>query len=197
MKRLEGCLEVESYAGRIRVHESETIPSLLQLGQYAQGRHAVSWKRVRLQQARFEMVKRRAAEGVSFDFVLAENVLVRPVGGPRLMADQLRTLNEAGRLANVSVRVVPAGLCGRLELDVSGFEIVDVPDAASIVFGYRSSVGWQMKEPDRHVRYAAAYEAATDKALSPADSRELVAELAWMFSRQARPGRVLTLVPRV
>lgn len=109
---LEGCLEVESYAGRIRVYESETVPSLLQLGQYAQDRHAVSWKRVSLQQARFEMVKRRAGEGISFDFVIAENVLVRPVGGPRLMADRLRTLHEAGRLANVSVSVVPAGLCG-------------------------------------------------------------------------------------
>lgn len=143
-RELEGCLDVESLAARIRVYESETVPSLLQLGQYAQaaqGRHAAIWMRVRLQQARYEMVKERSAEGVSFNFVIGENVLVRPVGGPRLMADQLRKINEVGELPNVSVRIAPSGLHGRPELDASAFEIVDVPGAASIVFGYSPSTG--------------------------------------------------------
>jgi hypothetical protein len=137
---LAGCLDIESYTARIRVYELETVPSLLQLGQYAEvvrGWRAgtgdpATWMSVRLQQARLEMVKERAVAGTSFDFVIGENVLVRPVGGPRLMADQLRKISEVGELSNVS-----------------------------------------------------------------ADSRELIAELAWMFSRQARQGRVLSLVPLV
>lgn len=182
---LEGCLEVESYAARIRVYESEAVPSLLQLGQYAQARHGrhaavpAAWMRIRLQQARFEMVGERAAAGVSFEFVVGENVLVRPVGGARLMADQLRRINEVGELSNVSVRVAPSGLFNRPELDASAFEIVDVPDT------------------DRIAAYAAAFERAANQALSLADSRELIAELAGMFGRQARTGRALTVVPLV
>lgn len=200
---LASCLDVESCATRVRVYEGEAVPSLLQLGRYAEilgdrridGCDAAMWMRMRLQEARLDMMKERAADGVEFDFVIGECALVRPVGGPRLMADQLRNVSEVGEMRHVSVRVVPAGLHVRPELDVRAFEIVEMPDAASVVFGHQPSVGWQVKGPDRAVAYATAFEQVTSKAMDEEASCELIVELAHMFSRQARPGRTLALVP--
>ncbi len=109
------------------------------------------------------MMKERAAAGVPFTFVIGESALVRPVRGPRLMADQLRMVNEVGELPNVSVRVIPAGVHVRPELAARAFEILDLPEAAGLVFGHRPPAGWQVEEANRSAAYVAAFERLADR----------------------------------
>lgn len=89
------------------------------------------------------------------------------------MADQLRRVNEIGELANVSVRVVPAGPPNATK--IGEFEIVDVPPGPLLEHS--------------QVLYR--------RALDDDDSRELVGEVAWMFGRRCRASRRLVAVPRV
>ncbi|WP_371682287.1 DUF5753 domain-containing protein [Micromonospora sp. WMMA2032] len=111
---------LESGAGRLREHDDTLIPGLLQTRDYASGvyqhRSGMTddeWERlveVRLQ--RQGLLHRRLPLPPRLDVMLSEAALLRVVGGPAAMAEQLRYLAEIGRLPHVSIRVVPlaAGL---------------------------------------------------------------------------------------
>ncbi|QLY32959.1 helix-turn-helix domain-containing protein [Nocardia huaxiensis] len=70
-------------------------------------------RRVELRMKRQTIITRRA-DPVKLELLLHESALHRMVGGPRVMAAQLRHLAEVGKLPNVSLRVQPfAGGCTR------------------------------------------------------------------------------------
>jgi transcriptional regulator with XRE-family HTH domain len=62
---------------------------------------------------------------VVFD-VVDESVLWRPVGGPGVVAEQLRRLLEVSRLPNVTIRVLPAET-GLLRAHVGHFVLLGIP----------------------------------------------------------------------
>ncbi len=201
---LERCVDVEQCASMIRSHGAGRVPSLLQTGPYAAAAVGLGeseiWARIRFQQARTDAVQESAAR---FQFLIGESALVQPVAGAVVMADQLRRINEIGELANVSVRVVPAGFPSFQGAGAGGFEIVDLAEdsgldgAAALVFIDRPEADWEIVPEVRTRLYEQTFSELLDRALSDEDSRELIGEVARMFSRRCRPGRRLTVVPRV
>jgi hypothetical protein len=111
---------LEEAASGLSWYESELVPGLLQTEDYA--RVVISadkpdvdpqeiGRRVQVRMARQALLTRVTAPP-TVQVVLNEAILRRPVGGPQVMAGQLRRLAEAATLPNVVIRVVPfsAGL---------------------------------------------------------------------------------------
>jgi DNA-binding XRE family transcriptional regulator len=126
-------ITMEENAEFIRIYQSDVVPGLLQTRRYTEAivrqpaghvsdEEAHGW--VELRMGRQALLARPRSPHLKA--ILSETVLVRTVGEPEVMAEQLRHLAEAGRQANVSVRVLPfaagehAGVSG-------GFCLFDFP----------------------------------------------------------------------
>src|SRR5205823_4013589 len=106
---------LEEAASELSWYEPELVPGLLQTEGYARtlisadnpgvGEEEIS-RRVHVRMARQPLI-RRATAPLQLDVALNEGILRRPVGGPRVMAEQLDQLAEVSELANVSLRVAP------------------------------------------------------------------------------------------
>jgi hypothetical protein len=105
---------LEAAAGEIHWYESELVPGLLQTADYAAAliRSAVPDldadevdRRVAFRMSRQALLARPVA-APELTVVLNEAVIRRPVGGARVMAEQLTRLIDVGELPNVSVRVL-------------------------------------------------------------------------------------------
>ncbi|MGH3974555.1 MAG: helix-turn-helix domain-containing protein, partial [Pseudonocardiaceae bacterium] len=104
----EGFLSLESEATRLLAYESEVVPGLLQIEQYAaeilrqspytplpdEAARAAELRRAR-------QVRLTGDDPVHLDAVINEGALRRVVGGREVMREQLRRLVEAGELSNV------------------------------------------------------------------------------------------------
>ncbi|MFI7511845.1 helix-turn-helix domain-containing protein [Micromonospora aurantiaca] len=111
---------LESAASRLREYDDTLIPGLLQTRGYAHGvyqhRSRISEEeRERLVEVRLQrqaLLERRLPPAPQFEVVLSEAVLLRVVGSPATMAEQLRHLLDVGAFPHVSIRVLPlsAGL---------------------------------------------------------------------------------------
>jgi transcriptional regulator with XRE-family HTH domain len=106
---------LESEAAEISSYEPELVPGLFQTADYVRtiittyrpelGSEEIE-RRVALRMARQALITRVTARP-TLVAVLNEAALHRPVGGRRIMRNQLRSLLELSELPNVSVRVVP------------------------------------------------------------------------------------------
>ncbi|WP_307669470.1 helix-turn-helix transcriptional regulator [Streptomyces sp. V2I9] len=111
---------LEEAADRLSWYESELVPGLFQTPDYARALikrsdperdDAEVERRVHVRVTRQALLTRVTAPP-QVDVALNEAILRRPVGGSKVMADQLEHLVHLNELGNVSVRVVPfaAGL---------------------------------------------------------------------------------------
>ncbi|MFF0727381.1 helix-turn-helix domain-containing protein [Streptomyces sp. NPDC004134] len=111
---------LQEAASSLTSYQSDLVPGLLQTEGYARAviRHhnpdeteAEIDRRVRLRIERQTLLT-RATTPPSLRLVLNESVLARPVGGPEVMAGQLKSLAEAAGRSNIAIRVAPfaAGL---------------------------------------------------------------------------------------
>ena len=105
---------LEEAAARLSWYEAELVPGLLQTPDYARtliraGNPGVDddeiTRRVQLRVARQKLLTRVTAPP-ALNVVLNEAVVRRPVGGRKLMAEQLTHLLDVGSRPNVSIRVV-------------------------------------------------------------------------------------------
>lgn len=133
----------EHDACRIRNYETNVIPGLLQTADYARELIAAALpeadpegidKRVRARMARQDAVYlRRDAPDVHV--VIDETALIRPVGGPEVMREQLSTLWSFSRRPNVTVQIVPLSVGAHVGLE-GPFAIMnfDSPKFPEVVF---------------------------------------------------------------
>jgi len=105
---------LEEAAARLSWYEAELVPGLLQTPDYARtliraGNPGVDddeiTRRVQLRVARQKLLTRVTAPP-ALNVVLNEAVVRRPVGGRKLMAEQLTHLLDVGSRPNISIRVV-------------------------------------------------------------------------------------------
>lgn len=110
---------LEESASRIQTCELQFVPGLLQTEEYARvlashGRPELSTdeteRRVALRASRQKVLHRTDAPKLWA--VIDESVLHRPIGGPRVLRDQIDHLLEVTRLPNISLQVVPYALSG-------------------------------------------------------------------------------------
>jgi hypothetical protein len=129
-------LDVEPAAATIRTYEAELIPGLLQIPEYA--RHVYQarnpedgegeiGRRVAVRMERQAILTRTDPAPPRLHAVLNEAAILREVGGPDVMLEQLDRLRTAASRSNITIEVLPfkAGAHAAME---TAFVILDFPD---------------------------------------------------------------------
>ncbi|MDG4765731.1 helix-turn-helix transcriptional regulator [Solwaraspora sp. WMMD406] len=174
----------EETASRLRIFHIQLIPGLLQTKEYATtvidanvSNAHVTYDVVTAQLARASVLTRIYPTPPDVDVVLDESALLRTVGTPEIMADQLRRVVDAGQLPNVSVRVLPfaAGLPAGTAT-CTPFTILDFPDASEpTIVHHEMLTGALFLDKQTEVDlYAQAYDNIRSACLSEDESRELL-----------------------
>ncbi|WFE27295.1 helix-turn-helix transcriptional regulator [Solwaraspora sp. WMMD791] len=176
---------LEEAASRIREYQSQLVPGFLQTREYAT---AIFTKDVdgvpRYQIAdrvAVRLLTRLEPQAPEFDIVVDEAVLRRVVGSRQIMAAQVRRLADAGRLPNVSVRVLP--FSSNLHAGVltgGSFTILDFPEQYEPTTVYQESITGALflDKQTESDRYAWVYHDIRSAALSEAESRALLLDTA-------------------
>ncbi|KUL54703.1 helix-turn-helix domain-containing protein [Streptomyces sp. NRRL S-1521] len=109
-----GYANLESQAVQLYVYTNQSVPGLLQTEAYARAIFA-QWKPLLSE----ETIEKRVADRIArqqlfepwpsptFSFILDESVLLRPIGGKDVHAEQLRRLLTIGRMQTVQLQVMP------------------------------------------------------------------------------------------
>ncbi|WP_433598478.1 helix-turn-helix domain-containing protein [Nocardia sp. CA-135953] len=126
---------LEEAAKRLTTFQLTLVPGLLQTPDY---RRALAWIEFPSHAAAaletlIEVHSRRqsrlrdSAGDFEFRVLLSESVLHHQVGGPAVMAEQLRHLADIGRWPNVSIRVLPQQVGSHRGLITGSFVLMEFP----------------------------------------------------------------------
>ncbi|GLI02078.1 transcriptional regulator [Phytohabitans aurantiacus] len=166
---------LEAEAAAIWTYEAETVPGLMQTEDYARAVYQITAgeddidKKVAARIRRQDVLHRESPLEVSA--VLNEAVLLRSVGGDRVMSRQLDHLVELSELPNVTIQVLPFESGGHPAM-TTPYVIISFPDAADdpVVYLENLTNGQALEEQD-HVRgYTLVHERLRKMALPPDES---------------------------
>ena len=120
--------------------------------------------------------------------VLDESVVSRPVGGDKVMRDQLRLLAEAASWPNVTLQVLPFEAGPHAGMDGT-FAILEFPEPgdSDVVYAENATGGLFLEKNDELGKYTKIFENIRRAALSPEESAELIAQLAEEPLWKSRP----------
>lgn len=177
---------LETEASFLRAYEAQGVHGLLQTPDYARAvLRAWDWKasteRIDRQielRIRRQDVLTRPDSPLELWVILDEAALRREVGGPDVMRAQFRRLIAAAEMPNLTVQVLPfsqgahAGFAG-------SFYIIDFPGGdPSVTYAESSGGNIYLEKPHEVRRWAEAFDQLRAQALSPDDSRQMVAKLS-------------------
>ncbi|MFK3983037.1 helix-turn-helix domain-containing protein [Micromonospora sp. NPDC050397] len=179
---------LETAAASVWAYEGERVHGLLQTEEYAREILRIPAadapvpddveieRRVAVRMRRQEILTRADPPAVRLTWVLGEAVLHRPIGGPAVMAHQLRTINEVAELPNVTVRVIPFNAGLHYGIDTGPFAILRFPDNAEPPTAYMDNfTGHLLTHKASDIsRFDAARDAIQNCALDEKSSRELI-----------------------
>jgi transcriptional regulator with XRE-family HTH domain len=177
---------LEENATALRMYAALLVPGLLQTRDYASA--VLRSLQPDLDADQFERwvdlrIKRQSllyrADAPALWVLLDEAVLRRPVGGPEVMAEQLRRLAEAADGPNVTLQVVPFAAGEHAGMD-GGFTIFAFSRSADsdVVHLDISSGDLYLERPEQIRRYNQVFDQLRAAALEPDDSHALLVELA-------------------
>ncbi|KWV31944.1 helix-turn-helix domain-containing protein [Micromonospora rifamycinica] len=179
---------LEAEAESLRTYEAESVPGLLQTEAYARemfrrtaGEEGLE-RKVAARLRRQEVLHRKSPP-VDLSVVLNEAVLLRPVGGPAVMAEQLTRMVEVAQLPNVTCHVLPFASGGHPAMSTP-YVILTFADAAdhSVVYLDNLTLGLALEDVG-HVRgYRLVHEELCRMALDPAESLTRIEEAARHFA---------------
>jgi transcriptional regulator with XRE-family HTH domain len=178
-------ISLETGARRARSMENSVVPGLLQTPAYAEALTRDVMPQLTARQVDALVKVRIARQAVlhqdpplELDAVLDEAVLRRSVGGPEVMAGQLRALEEAARLPQVRLQVLPFTAGGHMGVTGS-FVVFSFPNTADldvvVVDHLTSSLYVDRKEDIK--AYGAAFDRLRDRALPYGESAAAIAAL--------------------
>ncbi|RGC67361.1 hypothetical protein C5N14_18585 [Micromonospora sp. MW-13] len=166
---------LEAEAASLRTYEAEAVPGLLQTEAYARGIYRLTAGEERIERKVAARLHRQNVlhqeKPVELSVVLNEAVLLRPVGAPAAMAEQLAHIGRVARLPNVTVQVLPFSAGGHPAM-TTPYVILGFSDAAdaSVVYLDNLTMGLALEDADHVLRYSLLHEELRRMALSPADS---------------------------
>ena len=179
-------LALEADAESVRWFAPVVLPGLLQTEQYA--RHVINSHMLiapparveRLVQVRLtsqDVLSRKRPLDVAI--VLDEAVLRRPVGGPQVLAGQLRHLLELAGQPNFSIQVLPFTV-GSHPGTSGGFTILRFPEllAADVVYLENMTSDLFVESEADVYRYSLAFDQLCNLALGEDESKAFIAEAA-------------------
>ncbi|CAL9608143.1 hypothetical protein SUDANB95_05534 [Actinosynnema sp. ALI-1.44] len=177
--------ELEGYASRLWVKEAAFVFGPLQTPDYTRAAR-LSWtpdasraeldRSVALRKARGERL--RGPDPLKLRAVHDEAVFHWSVGGPKVMAEQLTQLIEQSTWPNIDLRIVPFSHGPHRAMGKS-FSVLTFEDTPGMDVAYveneRSAA--YLEKPSDLAYYVDLFEQTVDAALSPEDSRSLLATL--------------------
>ncbi|WP_327587236.1 helix-turn-helix domain-containing protein [Nonomuraea sp. NBC_00507] len=183
-------MSVEAVAESIREWAVNVVPGIAQTEAYA--RHLItSWREVDSTLTRRQVEERLSIrmnrqkrffppESSQLWMILDESVLLRTVGGPAIMSEQMRKLVDFSHLPNVTIQVVPlAHSRGMVEESFTLLNL-DKSDALEqcLVYVDRNVISQFLLDEQQSLYFEKMFELLAGYALSPAASRDLIANLA-------------------
>jgi transcriptional regulator with XRE-family HTH domain len=182
-QQLAGAWESERAASVITLWTVMTIPGLLQTEEYVRAIGVAGGlpsqeieSRVMVRVSRREVVTRRK-DPVEFEALICEVALREAIGGPEVMAEQLRWLGTMAKRKNITVRVVPLGV-GWHPGFAGPFVLYDFTDAPPVMYFEHHSSGAFVPDADDVQAYREAVDRLREIAMSPTASARLIAEIA-------------------
>jgi transcriptional regulator with XRE-family HTH domain len=177
---------LEAAAKSIRAYEQQVVPGLLQTDRYAIAMIRAARlgdtdqeieQRVRVRMARQALLIQD--DPIDLWVVLDEAVVSRPVGGDEVMRDQLVHLARMSELPNVTLQILPFAAGAHAGMDGT-FAILDFPDVEDpdVVFAENATGGLFLEKTDELRKYNSIFETIRATALSPEESRNMIAMLA-------------------
>jgi transcriptional regulator with XRE-family HTH domain len=188
---------LEADASSLRAFQALLVPGLLQTEEYA--RAVIRAMRPDADDAEVErrVVARLARQRLLTDVsppeywaVIDEAVLHRSVGGPEVMAAQLRRLLESAALPHVTIQVVPFGTGAHPGME-GPFVILGFPEQADpdVVYVDSTTSGAYLEMPADVRRYALMFDHLRAAALKPDDSVDLISTFAEAAARATEEKR--------
>lgn len=168
-------LKFEARATRIIDVEPLLVPGLLQTAEYC--RVLFSACGVDPMQLEGRVARRLGRQAIitkpgapDLRFLVSETALRQPVGGPSVMARQVRRMIEDAGRPNVSIRVVPSHVAVHPGM-LGGFVVVEFADEPAVVHIEGRMSGMFPENPDEVAEYRLAVERLADLT---ADERQSV-----------------------
>ncbi|MFC8531140.1 helix-turn-helix domain-containing protein [Nocardia sp. NPDC057227] len=175
---------VEASARHLSTYQPDLVPVLFRTAEYLRALAGGAEERVQRTLRGQSLITRKSLPA-TVDAVLHESVLRRLVGGPRVMAAQLRHLADLSTRANVRLRVLPFAAGAPVGGTVAPFTLLDFGAdrrGRSIeppVVYTEGLTGGLYLESERDVRrYDAAHECLRGSALDIPSSRNLLRRVA-------------------
>ena len=167
--------DFEAGASAIRTYEALLVPGLLQTAAYARavwlaGRvleEAAVDRQVQGRIARQQILDRD--DPVRLVTLIDEAALLKLVGGPEVMAEQIRHLIAMAARPEITIRVVPNSVGAHAGLNGS-FAILDFAEYPSLVYSATATdLLWQERQTD-YQRYTLIFDDVSNLALSAEES---------------------------
>jgi transcriptional regulator with XRE-family HTH domain len=184
-------LQFETEATVVRVFQPTLIPGVLQTRAYAEIVLSL-WDDVLSPEdyaARLDIRMRRREQlfdrddPPSYLLILDESVLLREVGGPRIMSDQLEAVLAVSAMPGVQIRIVPLADAAGASM-IGPFTFFDLGDEENAVLYRESALGDEMSHSARTMdRCRRLFEQMWERAMpTDASLRMLEARVATMRS---------------
>jgi transcriptional regulator with XRE-family HTH domain len=174
----------EDAATMIRTYESVLIPGLLQTEDYARAvmlggqvldREVID-RKIEARTARQELLSRESPPQLLA--IVDEAALQRLVGGPAVMAAQIRRLIELAVWPHITIHVLPNSAGAHAGLTGGRFTILDFPgDDKPLVYLEEASSELLLETADAVQSYTVIFSRITSSALGPEESVAYLATL--------------------
>jgi transcriptional regulator with XRE-family HTH domain len=186
---------LEQAATTLCYYQSTIVPGLLQTVEYSRAMHNGSMPAEFTPERADELIEVRIRRQQVLDrdppmqlrVVLDEAVLHRVVGGPAVMAAQLRHFMSVASRPNVALQVIPFGVGAHPGME-NMFNIIDFGDVAPSVVYVEGLMGWLFLERENDVaRYIRVFDYLCEVALDPQETIELISEVGARYNDAHRP----------
>jgi transcriptional regulator with XRE-family HTH domain len=174
-------LQFETEATAIRCFQPTLFPGVFQTEDYARAvfetwkdtvTEDVSATRLAVRMRRRPQVFDRP-DPPSYYLIVEESVIMREVGGPGVMADELRNVTAIGRASQANVRVLPLARSAKSML--GGFTIFDLGDEENAILYRESAWGDEIvQSPEEMSRHRQIFEQMWGQSLDEGDSLRLI-----------------------
>jgi transcriptional regulator with XRE-family HTH domain len=177
--QLAKLIEQEQVARRITEIAPLLVPGLLQTADYARailGGHPDTGTRVALRMGRREILT-RSRNPVEFHALIDDEVLVRSIAPPNVMADQLRLLLTMAELPNITIQLVRSTQAGYTPMLAGPFILLEFETAPPIVHLEHHSASASLWDEADVRSFKDAVENVTKSAMTPERTLEVIEEL--------------------
>lgn len=180
--------DFESEATIIRTYEALLVPGLLQTPAYTAAilrggdvlDEAGIQRRVQARRARQEILERDAPALMA---VIDEAALMRMVGGPEVMHEQIRHCVELAAREHVTVQVLPLSVGSHPALTGGAFVILDFEEDPALVYQETATDDLWLERQEEVQRYTLIFSKVQALALSPDESVQHMARMADQLKR--------------